>query len=482
MAYPIVRSKQPPCQINEARSLSRDRRHRYGPMDSSANSEAERRAQSGALALLASTALSAAGGLGYWLVAARSLTPEALGWASAIISVLLAASTIAQANGAERLLALLAHHHRPAQLIVRTYGVAAVFSVALAAGGVGLLHRAGTTLTTTQGVIVMVSAAAWSVFTLQDAALTALGRTSWVPFENALYSLAKLALLVIGVTAWGRVTVLVTWVLPVIPLVIAVSFIVRRALRDQPTPRATDAPTSVVNNGLRTSRRGDGTGIVVSRIGLIVLPIAVVAIVGEGPGGIFYVAYSMATALYLALQAMVMPVTSEGVRQPGALGSLVRSARLRGIGLSIAALVVCSVAAPMALSFYGAQYRAAGSASVVWLVAAAIPRAELQTRWAALRVIDRDTSLAWQQSLSGIVMVLGAVIGGQLSGITGASAGVAIGQFGVMALIAITDHDFLSSSLSVVTNHVDVHRSGGLLQGVHDGKEALPDRRQAPSS
>jgi O-antigen/teichoic acid export membrane protein len=471
-------------------------------MDPSANNDAERRAQSGALALLASTALSAVGGLGYWLVAARSLSPEALGWASAIISVLLASSTIAQANGAERLLALLAHHRRPGQLIVRTYGAAALFSMVLAAGGVGLLHRAGTELTGAQGLIVMVSAAAWSVFTLQDAALTALGRTSWVPFENALYSLAKLALLVLGVAAWGRVTVLVTWVLPVIPLVVGVSFIVRRALRSHPghaDATAVTAPTANVwshgqqadtgsvhdadrRDRLEVSRRGDGTGIVVSRIGLIVLPIAVVAIVGEGPGGIFYVAYSMATALYLALQAMVMPVTSEGARQPGALGSLVRSARVRGIGLSVAALVVCFAAAPMALSFYGAQYRVAGSASVVWLVAAAIPRAELQTRWAALRVLNRDGALAWQQSCSGIAMVVGAVAGGQLSGITGASAGVAIGQFGVMALVFVTDREFLSSSRCVVTKPVDVHHSGGLLQGVHDGKEALPDHRQAPST
>jgi O-antigen/teichoic acid export membrane protein len=326
-----------------------------------------------------------------------------------------------------------------------------------------ILQRSGTQLTAWQAVVVMASAAAWSVFTLQDAALTALGRTNWVPFENALYSLAKLALLVVGVSALGRMAVLVTWGLPVVPLVVAVSFIVRRALRNDSTVR-----TSVVHQ----PRRGDAIGIVVVRVGLIALPITVVAVVGEAPGGIFYVAYSMATALYLALQAMVMPVTSEGAREPAALPHLLQAALVRGVGLSAAALVICLVAAPMALSFYGSEYRANGSASVVWLVAAALPRAVLQARWAAQRVLGDDRALAVQQSASGVVMVVGAAIGGQANGITGASAGVAIGQFAVALLVVLKRTDLFSSSLSVATKPVIARRNDELEQGEHRGTDA----------
>jgi hypothetical protein len=402
--------------------------------------DSERVARSGALALLASTALSALGGVAYWLVAARELTAADVGWASSIISLLLAASTIGQANGAELLLARLPVHQRPRRLIVSSYAITAATSAVLGAvlcalGAHGLVGTDG--IGWPQAIVVVVSAATWSLFTMQDAVLTALGRTAWVPFENAIYSLAKLGLLVMLVNWWGRDALLATWVLPVVPLIAAVSVgILRWTSSGSPVDPTLATPVVLTANVPRQAQRGDAVGVIVGRVGLICLPIVVVAIVGATDGGYFYVAYSMAVALYLALQAITMPVTAEGARRPDQLDRLVHSAAVRGVGLAALGLGGVVAAASLALRLYGSDYVTARNA--LWaLTAAALPRAVLLVRWAGLRVLADDRALGVEQTATGIAMVVGAVAGAASGGITGAAVGVGIGHVLVLGPVLL---------------------------------------------
>jgi hypothetical protein len=282
-----------------------------------------------------------------------------------------------------------------------------------------------------------VSAATWSLFTMQDAVLTALGRTAWVPFENAIYSLAKLGLLVMLVNWWGRDALLATWVLPVVPLIAAVSVgILRWTSSGSPVDPTLAAPVVLTASVPRQAQRGDAVGVIVGRVGLICLPIVVVAIVGATDGGYFYVAYSMAVALYLALQAITMPVTAEGARRPDQLDRLVHSAAVRGVGLAALGLGGVVAAASLALRLYGSDYVTARNA--LWaLTAAALPRAVLLVRWAGLRVLADDRALGVEQTATGIAMVVGAVAGAASGGITGAAVGVGIGHVLVLGPVLL---------------------------------------------
>ena len=53
----------------------------------------------------------------------------------------------------------------------------------------------------------------WGVFSLQDAALTGLRQAHWVPVENAIFGVLKLALPP-ALLAWRRARVFVGWVWP----------------------------------------------------------------------------------------------------------------------------------------------------------------------------------------------------------------------------------------------------------------------------
>ena len=82
-------------------------------------------------------------------------------------------------------------------------------------------------------VLFAVSVVVWEVFTLQDAALVGLQRPVAVPIENVIYSLAKLALLVVGAWLLGSTDILFSWMTPLIFLIPVINWLIFRILKDR---------------------------------------------------------------------------------------------------------------------------------------------------------------------------------------------------------------------------------------------------------
>jgi hypothetical protein len=192
---------------------------------------ARRRAESplyrNGYALIASSGLTSALGLVYWLVAARNYSPYAVGIGSALIAAMTTIANLCHLNLKSALNRFLPRGGRAAGgIVVRSYLVAllvsAVVSVAFVAGtGLWAGHLSFLRHNPLIGLGFVVATMAWTIFVLQDSALTGVRQAIWVPLENLLYSVAKLALLVMLVTAAPHLGPFVAWS-AVVPLVVVV--------------------------------------------------------------------------------------------------------------------------------------------------------------------------------------------------------------------------------------------------------------------
>src|SRR5207237_10402165 len=92
------------------------------------------------------------------------------------------------------------------------------------------------------GAWFVASTAVWSVFNLQDSALTGLRAAIWLPLENGVYGLVKLGLLVLVAGTSLADGVFTSWTLPVLALLVPVNLLVFR--RILPATSARPRPTS----------------------------------------------------------------------------------------------------------------------------------------------------------------------------------------------------------------------------------------------
>ena len=188
-----------------------------------------------AYALMLNTVVNSGLGLLYWIVAARTSTPEDVGRGNALISLMLLVSILTQVDFGQALIRFLPRAGPDAAAgadVVRRGGRA---RRARRDGGDGLVPppaRPADPLHVSLPFACwfVVSTAAWSVFSLQDSALTGLRASVWIPLENAVYGVVKLGLLVVVARTSLSDGVFTSWTLPVLALLVPVNLLLFRRL------------------------------------------------------------------------------------------------------------------------------------------------------------------------------------------------------------------------------------------------------------
>ena len=165
-------------------------------------------------------------------MAARIVSPATVGRDSALINVLLALSAICQLNMNDTLIRFLptVAPERRARTVAIAYGVSAL--AALIGGSIFVVvapevsHQLAF-LRSDDGLALIFagSTIVWGVFGLQDAALTAMRRTSWVLAENATFSIAKIVMLPILFAIGVRHSVFIAWILAPLLLVPVINWL-----------------------------------------------------------------------------------------------------------------------------------------------------------------------------------------------------------------------------------------------------------------
>jgi hypothetical protein len=182
----------------------------------------------------------------------------------------------------------------------------------------------------------VVATAAWSLFNLQDSALTGLSASTWIPLENGLYGLVKLVLLILVAQTSLVEGVFTSWTLPVLALLVPVNLLIFRRLLPQHTAEgavgvAQDSPSRIV---LTRYMSGDYAGTVFRQLSSTFLPVLVVTVLGAAQGAYFLPTQTIFTAIATLQVAITSSLVVEAASKPGSAARYARS-MLRRIAVTI---------------------------------------------------------------------------------------------------------------------------------------------------
>jgi O-antigen/teichoic acid export membrane protein len=395
----------------------------------------------GAYSLVASTAVTCALGLAFWVAAARVYPSATVGRDSVLISVMIELSTVCQlnlGNGIVCFLPGLAGRFR-VRLLAGAYAVSAAVALAagalfvllapLASGELGYLHGDAALAIAFVGALVL-----WGVFVLQDAALTAARQAPWIPLENAVFGALKLAALPLLALPGARHGVFLAWALPIVVLLVPVNaFLFKHALA-RGTAVGREAELTRVGPG-RAARflAQDYLASVFAQATLTALPLLVIARLGARASAWFAMPFAIAIAFDTFAYGACAALVAEAARDAGELTALMRLFARRVLAPLVPAAGLVAALAPLMLAPFGAAYARHGAAALRLLLCASVLRLALALFSALLRATRRGTGLALLE-LALLATVLAAAV--PLAGVDGID-GVAGGWLAANALAVL---------------------------------------------
>ncbi|MFD9792994.1 lipopolysaccharide biosynthesis protein [Streptomyces sp. NPDC059070] len=390
-----------------------------------------------AYALMLSTAVSAALGLGFWLVAARYYSEEAVGRGSAAIAAMRLLASIAATTMMGAVVRYVPRAGRATgPLVVRAYlastGVVAVASV----GFLLTLPRWGASYAPLggpgPGILFTLAAVAWSVLTLQDGVLTGLRKAVWVPVGNAVFSLGKLLLL----AAFAGLTlgVFVSWAAAMALSILPLGLLVFRRLIPAQAAADHDRPVPEAREIVRFLA-GDSVGALFSLAMINLLPVLVAVRFDAAQNGFFYIAYTVGGTMEFMAINMASSLTAHASHSPDRLADGVRGALRRMVLLLVPVIAFLIAFAPRILAPFGADYAEHGTPVLRLLAAAALPRVAVELWIGVLRVQGRTGVLALLQGAMCTLVLGSAAVLLRTTGIEGAGWAVLVSMT-VMALVS----------------------------------------------
>jgi O-antigen/teichoic acid export membrane protein len=429
-----------------------------------------------AYSLMLNTILTAALGLGFWIVAARLYSPDVVGRDGALLGAMLSLSSLCGLNLHNVLLRFLPTLRRhAANAVLGAYTLSAVATALVATGFVVLMPAVSDEFEAFSAepalsALYVAATVLWTVFALQDAALTALRRASWIPVENATFGVLKLAalplLLGFGASAHG---IFIAWVVPMAVLVLPVNYLVFRRLL--PAHARLPAPA---DNALRSAgttpivrfAMQDYAAFALNMAALTLLPVLVVALLGSSSNAYFYMAFTIVVTFDLLFLNVAASLTVEGAYDEARVPLLVRSVVRRFARLLVPGVLFLVVAAPLVLLPFGSDYARQGTTALRLMALASLFRAVIALYIAISRLRGRGGPILRVQSAFSVVLVVLAVL---LSGPLGVE-GVALAWLIAAAVVALAVAPFLLRYLRAPwTETVDPATAPALI-----GDKAIP--------
>ncbi|GAA0625068.1 lipopolysaccharide biosynthesis protein [Streptomyces crystallinus] len=390
-----------------------------------------------AYALMLSTAVSAALGLGFWLVAARYYSEEAVGQGSAAIAAM---RLLASAAATTMIGAVVRYVPRAGRatgpLVVRAYVASTVVVAVASTGFLFTLPLWGPSYEPlgglASGAVFVTASVVWGVLTLQDGVLTGLRKAVWVPVGNAVFSLGKLLLLA-GFAAF-TLGVFLSWAAAMALSVLPLGWLVFCRLIPAQAAADHDRPVPPMRE-IGRFLAGDSVGALFSLAMINLLPVMVAVRFDAAQNGFFYIAYTVGgTMEYMAIN-MASSLTAHASHSPDRLADGVRGALRRMALLLVPVVAFLIVFAPRILAPFGADYAEHGTLVLRLLAAAALPRVAVELYIGVLRVQGRTGVLALLQgAMCTLVLGSAAVLLGP-TGIEGAGWAVLVSMCG-MALVS----------------------------------------------
>jgi O-antigen/teichoic acid export membrane protein len=391
-------------------------------------------------ALMANTAVTGLLGLAYWLLAARHYSAVDVGRASAAYAAmnLIAGITALSLIGAMARFIPQAGRHT-SKLIRIGYGVSVLSAVIGSVVFLLLSDKPGSSYSElagpVAGAIFTVCVIIWSLFTLQDGALIGLRNANWVTAENAVFGVAKIALLITLATLIPHTGLYVSWMVPAALAVPVMNLLIFRKLAPRHASRSADVPPpsrSQVGRFLA----GDVSGALMLLASISLVPVLVAMFVPPGTNAYFYIAWTIGVTIDLLAANMALSLTVEGAFDPVKLAVHARAALRRMLLILVPLTIGASLLAPEVLGMFGPGYARVGAPILILLVAATLPRTLTEMYLGVLRAQNRTSYVALVQGVRAALILGLALVLVKYMGILGAGVAVLVSQV-VMALFVL---------------------------------------------
>jgi O-antigen/teichoic acid export membrane protein len=387
--------------------------------------------------LMLSTGVSAVLGLGFWLVAARYYSEEAVGQGSAAIAAmrLLASITATTMIGAVvRFVPRAGRATGP--LVWRAYAASSVVVAVAAVVFLLTLDLWGASYaplgTAEAGALFVAACVAWALLTLQDGVLTGLRKAEWVPAGNAVFSVGKLILLAFFATTLPVLGIFVSWAVAIAFSTLPLGWLIFRRL----IPRQAAVDHDVEPPKVREMGRflaGDSLGALFSLAMINLLPVMVAVNFSAAENGYFYVAYTVGGTMEFMAINMASSLTAHASHDPRRLADGVRGALRRMTVLLVPVVLFLVVFAPQILAPFDEDYAEHGSTVLRLLAIGALPRIVVELYIGVLRVQGRTGMLAAVQGAMCVLVLGSATVLFTPAGIAGAGWAVLGGMTVVAA-------------------------------------------------
>ncbi len=389
---------------------------------------------SNAGSIFATTVLTAGLGTLYWIVAARSLSPEAVGLGAAAISAMSLLGRMGTLGLGTMLMGELGRHQgreaaliSPSVLIATAVGAASGLAFALAAGlitpeleqlaqpGILVIFVAGVGLTAASLVL--------------DQALVGLLRGWLQVTRNVTASLVKLLALIgcaIFLVSRDGTLILITWSLgTAVSLGLLATMSQRRSF-----------PFTRLPPGLsRLALRHHGLNLAIIAPGLL-LPILVTALLSVEANGFFYIGYTLAGIAHAIPSSIAIALFATVAREPDALSQRVRSALVICLLTAIVATGAAFLLAGPALGLIGQTY-AEQTVDILKIMTLASFPITIVSMYNPIARLDDSIGRATALLLvAAVLQLIGASIGAVSGGLTGLATGWVVGlTLGVIPLV-----------------------------------------------
>ncbi|MCU1427327.1 MAG: hypothetical protein JWL83_1327 [Actinomycetia bacterium] len=359
-------------------------------------------------ALGVSTVASAGLGFVAWVLAARHHTPREMGYASGLLQAVLLLSAIGLVNLSPALIRFLPVAGREGRRFIGATYVVSGTVTAVVAFVFALFRPAhlfeGASFPAFFGFALL--ATLWSIFTLQDAALTGVGAANWVAGENTVFGVLRvLGIVALGATG-GRWGIVGSWFIPAVALIAVINLWPLRTRTLSRAP-AVDVSTRVIGRYVTAT----WLPTVLQHVVQLVTPLVVLSAIGPTRSSAFSMAWLIFTNIELVGIGFGNALVVHAARNRDAVGSLMQAAVRRQLQILGPVLVGVAVFAHPILSVFGPSYARGGTTTL---------------RLLALAMLPRIFSLA---------VTNGARVAGRLGAVTAIQLPITVGVVGLSALL-----------------------------------------------
>lgn len=330
-------------------------------------------------ALVLSSASTSLIGMLYWVIAARLYTPRVIGLNSAAVSALMFLAGVAQLNLASALIRFIPVAGRfTRRLVVLVYlislGVALLASLVFLVG----VHLWSPNLSFLSespglGLWFVLATMAWCIFVLQDAVLTGLRRATWVPVENTVFSLVKIALLVMFALSIPGLGIFASWTLGLIASLLVTNVYIFLRLISKHEQARPQVDAAVNRRSIARFAAADYLGALLWLVATTFLPVIVTTVAGPAANATYFLAWTIAYSLYLVSPNIGSSLIVEAAGDAEKLASYGHRAFRQIMQLVLPGALLVLVGAPLILSLFGKGYTASGSVLLRLLAISAVP-------------------------------------------------------------------------------------------------------------